>query len=97
MRREAEDAGLWMGKTEEVCLKQTRRFIDRLTALTSLCVKAENRVLGFGKGDEVPKKDEKKEEEVDEFEFLNVSELCEQWDNEDKKVIDEDDVVCEQN
>jgi hypothetical protein len=34
MRREVDDAQKWMGMTDIPNLNKTRRFIDRLTALT---------------------------------------------------------------
>jgi len=55
-------------------------------------------VLDFGKEDQqvIPnEKNKQKEEkpEEDEFEFLNVSELQEQWDNEDKKVLNDTEII----
>jgi hypothetical protein len=52
MKRDAEDADLWMGYKDDFNLKKTRRFVDRLSAITALCVKASNRVLDFGKEEE---------------------------------------------
>ena len=71
-----------MGQKDKESLKITRRFIDRLSAITALCVKHQNRVLDFGKEEQktIPnEKNKQKEEkpEEDEFEFLNVSELQE--------------------
>jgi len=56
----------------------SRSFIDRITALTALCVKKENRVIDLGnKKDDKNKKVKKKEgeEQEENFEFLNLSEL----------------------
>lgn len=93
MKREAEDAEQWLGVQDEAKdnLKKSRRFIDKLSSLTSLCVKSDNRVIDFGK-------DQDKEEPNDnDFEFLNISELEDMWDNDDKKVIDEDEIPDDQN
>jgi hypothetical protein len=40
MKRDAEDADQWMGLKSKESLKKTRRFIDKLSAITALCVKA---------------------------------------------------------
>lgn len=98
MKRDAEDADLWMGYKDDFNLKKTRRFVDRLSAITALCVKASNRVLDFGKEEEnIPneknKNSNQEKADEDEFEFLNVSELQEQWDNEDKKVLNDTEII----
>ena len=59
----------------------SRSFIDRISALTELCVKKENRVVDLGnKKEDKTKKGKKKEgeEQEENFEFLNLSELQDQ-------------------
>jgi hypothetical protein len=55
MKKEAEAAEFWLGKEDEASLKRSRSFIDRLSALTDLCIWRENRVVDLGN-----KKEEKK-------------------------------------
>lgn len=48
MKKEAEAAEFWLGKEETGPLKRARSFIDRLGALTDLCIYKENRVVDLG-------------------------------------------------
>lgn len=88
MKRSAENAEFWMGVAEREELKTARKFIEKLEMLTDLCVWVENRVIDFE--DKKKKSDDDDEEEEkegeDEFEFLNLTELLQEWDNEDPKV-----------
>lgn len=74
MKKDAEASEFWMGDDKTESLKMARSFIDRLSALTDLCVYRENRVIDFGN-----KKGKKKKikQQVDEqqFQFLNLSEF----------------------
>ena len=101
MKKEAEAAEFWIGKEDTASLKRSRAFIDMLSALTGLCLVSENRIVDLG-----TKKDEKKskkgskgqaEEEEENFEFLNLSEFHEQWDDEDQRVCNEYELLDEQN
>ena len=58
--------------------------------LTELCTYIEGRVFDFD--DKKKKPDEEEEEENDELEFLNLTELLQEWDNEDPRVCDDDEV-----
>ena len=89
MKKDAESSEFWLGKSDDASLKMARSFIDRLTGLIDLCIYSENRVLDL--------KDDKKKEEDQEFEFLNLSEFKDQWDDEDMQVCQPDTVVDEQN
>ena len=48
MRKDAENCEFWMGEIAVEHLKMSRSFIDRLSALTDLCVYRENRVIDLG-------------------------------------------------
>ena len=79
MKKDAESCEFWLGKSDVESLKMARSFIDRLTGLVDLCIYKENRVLDLH--------DEKKGSNGDEeFEFLNLSEFKDQWDDEDMQV-----------
>ena len=67
MKKDAESCEFWLGESEEKHLKMARSFIDRLNGLIDLCIYNENRVLDL--------KDDKKEDQDAEFEFLNLSEF----------------------
>lgn len=56
MKKEAEAAEFWLGQEETKSLKRARSFIDRLGALTDLCIYKENRVVDLGNKKEDPKK-----------------------------------------
>jgi hypothetical protein len=93
MRKDAETSEFWMGKTGKEDLKKTRYFIDKLEMLTDLCVYKPNRIIDFE--DKKKKKDDiedEEEEKEDEFEFLNLTELTQEWDNEDPKVCTDEEV-----
>lgn len=76
-----------MGDPETDNLKIARWFIEKLEMLTDLCIWVENRVFDV---DEKKKKedddDEDEKDQEDKFEFLNLTELTQDWDNEDPKV-----------
>jgi hypothetical protein len=79
MKKDAENSEFWIGINNppaQAELKKSRNFIDRLEFLTDLCVFKPNRVIDFD--DKKKKKDEDDDEEAaaDEFEFLNLTELC---------------------
>ena len=88
MKKDAESCEFWLGLSDEESLKMARSFIDRLNGLVDLCIYKENRVLDV-------KQDEKKNDE--EFEFLNLSEFRDQWDDEDTAVCKDDFKMDEQN
>ena len=89
MKKDAESSEFWLGKSDDGSLKMARSFIDRLTGLIDLCIYKENRVIDL--------KEDKKKTEDEEFEFLNLSEFKDQWDDEDMQVCQPDTVVDEQN
>jgi hypothetical protein len=91
MKKDAETAENWMGKTSEESKKMSRSFIDRLTSLTDLCSYKGNRVLDFGKNED----DKKENDSGEQYEFLNLSEFDEAWDAEDQKICKDDEVVDE--
>jgi len=89
MKKSAENSEFWIGIPEREKLKQARLFIDKLEMLSDLCIYKPNRVIDID-----DKKDKKKQDEdidndddaEDEFEFLNLTELLSEWDNEDPRV-----------
>ena len=89
MKKDAESCEFWLGLSDDESLKMARSFIDRTNGLIDLCLYKENRVLDI--------KQDKKENVEEEFEFLNLSEFREQWDDEDMAVCSPDTVVDEQN
>ena len=88
MKKDAESCEFWLGKSDEASLKMARSFVDRLQGLIDLCIYSENRVIDL-------KDDNKNVDE--EFEFLNLSEFRDQWDDEDMQVCRPETVVDEQN
>lgn len=102
MKKNAEEMDMWMGKTKVEFLKNSRIFMQKLDLLIDLCVYNPKRVIEFddkkkkkNTDDMVLEGDDEKGD--DEFEFLNLSELLQEWDNEDPKVNDEDEVADEKN
>jgi hypothetical protein len=88
MKKSAEDCEFWMGMVEpsEDCeepLVSSRHFITKLEMLSELCIYNPDRIIDT---------DEKKGDEdgQDADEFLNLSELRQEWDNEDPRVTDDD-------
>ena len=61
--------------------------------LTDLCVHNPERVVDF----DVKKKKKNDFDEDEEEDFLNITELCLEWDNEDPKIVDEDEKTDEKN
>lgn len=97
MKKDAEGGEFWMGRDDMESMKQSRSFIDRLSALTDLFVYQENRVLDIGGQQKEPKKKAKNDDNAEEFEFLNLSDLWAQWDDEDMRVCNGEEIVDEQN
>ena len=89
MKKDAESCEFWLGKSDDDSLKMARSFIDRLNGLIDLCIYRQNRVLQL--------KDDTKSAGDAEFQFLNLSEFKDQWDDEDMAVCTEETVVDEQN
>jgi len=93
MRKEGENAESWMGNSEDVeLLTRARQFIRRLEKITELCVYNPERKLDL---DDKKKKKDDDDDEGEEggkeaFEYLNLTELRELWDNEDPKICDDD-------
>lgn len=94
MKRTSENSEFWMGDPGREQLKTARWFIEKLEMLTDLCVWVENRVIDLEekkkKNDDEDEEDQKEQE--DEFEFLNLTELTQEWDNEDPKVCSDEEV-----
>ena len=91
MKKDAEGSEFWMGIADDrKSLKKSRQFINKLEMLTDLTMFNPDRVIDFD--DKKKKKDIDEEEEGDgaEDEFLNISELQQEWDNEDPKICDDD-------
>jgi len=66
--------------------------------LTDLCIFKPNRVIDID--DKKQKKndeDDIEEEGEDEFEFLNLTELVQEWDNEDAKICTDEETSDEKN
>jgi len=71
--------------------------IDRMSALTDLCVYRENRVIDLGNKKQTKKKKKAEDDDESAFQFLNLSEFNQQWDDEDKRILTDYDVFDEQN
>lgn len=97
MKKEAENSEFWMGKTEDDCLKKARNFIDKLEMLTELCIYKPNRVIDTDDKKKKKHEDEDDEGDEDEFAFLNLTELKQEWDNEDPKICNDEEVNDEKN
>lgn len=92
MKREAENSEFWMGCDDTESLKKAKKFISNLEMLTELCLDNPDRIVDVkddkkGKNDDDEEKAEASEEDE---QFLNVSSLLADWDNEDPKVCDDD-------
>lgn len=93
MRKDAENSEFWIGQTDdEKKLRSSRAFIDQLEMLTELCLYNPQRVIEV----EQKKNDddllEEEEEKNDVFEFLNLTELFNEWDNEDQRVCSDEEM-----
>ena len=100
MRKEGENAESWMGNSEdEELLTRARFFIRRLEKITELCVYNPDRKLDLD--DKKKKKDDDDDEGEeggkDQFEYLNLTELRQLWDNEDPKICDDDEKADSKN
>ena len=89
---EAERAEFWIGNTQNKNLIKARRFIDGIEMLTDLCIYKPNRIIDIDDKKKKKKNDDEDEEEEDNHEFLNLSELTQEWDNEDPKVCNDEEV-----
>ena len=95
MKKMAENAEFWMGMKQKENLKKARIFIDKLNFITDLCVYRQHRVIDIDEGKKKKHDDdlmEMENEDEDELEFLNLTELIQEWDNEDCKVCTDDEV-----
>lgn len=90
LKLDAENSEFWIGMEAPESLKKARVFIGQLEMLTELCTYVEGRVFDFD--DKKKKPDDEEEEEGDGMEFLNLTELLQEWDNEDPKVTNDDDI-----
>jgi len=97
MKKDAETSEFWMGDEKIESLKMSRSFIDRLQALTDLNVYRENRVIDLGNKKQDKKKRKSQDDDEAQFQFLNLSEFNQQWDDEDKRILTDYDVFDEQN
>lgn len=95
MKKDAEGAEFWMGDEKVEHLKMSRSFIDRMSALTDLCVYRENRVIDLGNKKQNKKKKKAEDDDESAFQFLNLSEFNQQWDDEDKRILTDYDVFDE--
>ena len=95
MKKDAENCESWIGLEEVECLKQARSFIDRMSALTDLNVFRENRVIDLGNKKKTKKKRAENKDDEAAFQFLNLSEFNQQWDDEDKRILTDYDVFDE--
>jgi hypothetical protein len=86
MNKVADNAEFWLGKDDTESLRTANKFMNELTFMTDLCLYNPDRIIDF---EEKKKNDDDAEEEQEE-EFLNVSELLADWDNEDPKICNDD-------
>ena len=73
-------------------LVTSRQFIKRLVMLTELCVYNPDRIVD---NDQAKKGNDGNDEEANEF--LNLSELRQEWDNEDPRVTEDDEKIDHKN
>jgi hypothetical protein len=101
MKKNAENSEFWIGNTDREKLKVARNFIDKLEMLTDLCIYRPNRVIDIDDKKKKKKKDddlfEDEGEPEDEYEFLNLTELITEWDNEDPKVCSDEETNEDKN
>ena len=103
MNKIAENSEFWMGRDDEKSRKWARSFLDKMTWLIDLCIYNENRVLELKGGKKKNSKSNDKpqnnkiEDDKDNFEELNLSEFDEDFNMEDMKVVNEDEIPDEQN
>ena len=94
MKQDADNSEFWMGQSDKEKLIKARQFISQLEMLTDLCIYNPDRVIDIE--EKKPKNTddmaEDQEENGEENEFLNLSELQQDWDNEDPKVSDDEEV-----
>lgn len=94
LKRQAEESEFWMGNPEKDYLKKARQFIRKLEMMTELCVYNPERVIDTDDKKKKEGDEEADEEEADnngdQFEFLNLTELLAEWDNEDPKICEDD-------
>ena len=100
LKKRADESDEWLGQSEHSALKTARQFIDRIEMLTDLCIYKPNRVIDLD--EQKPKKDDEDHEDdekaaEDEFEFLNLTELVAEWDNEDMKICTDEEINEEKN
>jgi len=65
MKKDAEACEFWMGIERQDALKMSRSFIDRLSALSDLCMYKENRIIDLGN----KKNDKKKKKQENDAQF----------------------------
>ena len=87
MNKVAENAEFWLGEDDNDSLRKANKFMNELTFMTELCLYNPDRVIDF---EEKKKNDDDDGEEEAEEEFLNISELLADWDNEDPKICHDD-------
>lgn len=94
MKQDADNSETWIGKTEKRHLRTARFFIDKLDMLTDLCVVRANRFIDLDDGKKKKKNDDGDEEEAEAEEsgFLNLTELVADWDNEDPRVCNDEEL-----
>ena len=73
-------------------LVTSRQFIKRLEMLTELCIYNPDRIVD---NDQAKKGNDGNDEEANEF--LNLSELRQEWDNEDPRVTEDDEKIDHKN
>ena len=102
MNKIAENSEFWMGRDDEKSRKWARSFLDKMTWLIDLCIYNENRVLELKGGNKKSKKSNEKkaqnnqtDNDKDNFEELNLSEFDEEFNMEDMKVVNEDEIPDE--
>lgn len=97
MKRDSDTAENWIGSVDTKNLKKARNFITKIEMLTDLCVHRPNRIIDVEDKKKKKKDDEEENEDNDEFEFLNLSELKQEWDNEDPRVCTDEEVNEDKN
>ena len=101
MNKIAENSEFWMGRDDTKSRTWARSFLDKMTWLIDLCIYNENRVLELGGNKKGKKNSDKKaqtnqtDNDKDNFEELNLSEFDEEFNMEDMKVVNEDEIPDE--
>ena len=95
MSDQATESDEWLGESNPTALKLSMGFINKMEMLIDLCTFVEDRVFETDnkkKSDESEEDEDEEEGEAKSDGDMNFDILEEEWDNEDNKIINEDEV-----